>query len=134
MYEWQKNKRIFYNLPDSEKRDATTSSRGKSHTLTACCSDPDSEGSVKTHQSKEQMEKYGGLRPYTNKLTCYHDVCGDIAVHVGVIVEGQTGICSALALADIEQLQQWTRSVHTLSSESPPKLSWRIRLYWTEHS
>lgn len=51
------------------------------------------------------MEKYKGGGHYTNKLTCYHDVLGDIAVRLGVVVESQTGIRTTLVLADTEQLQ-----------------------------
>lgn len=78
------------------------------------------------------MEKYRVWQHCTDKLT-YHDVCCDIAVHVGVIVECQAGIWTTLVLADVEHLQHWTRSVHQLSSESPLKLSRRIGLCWAEH-
>lgn len=58
---------------------------------------------------------------------------GDTALHVGVIVESQAGILSALTLVDTGQLQQVTRGVHKLASDGPLKLRWRIGLCRTEH-
>lgn len=125
-------KTLFYHLPGNMTRNPTNNSSGRSITLTACCWDPE-KGSVETNQSEKQKQKDGGWCRYTNKLTCYHDVCGDIAGHVGVIVEGQTGIWTALVFTKTQQLQQWTCGVHRLSSERPLKPSWRTGLRWAEH-
>ncbi len=45
---------FFYNLPGNEKRNPKRDSKGRSHTLTACCLDPDD--SVETKQSKDEIE------------------------------------------------------------------------------
>lgn len=75
----------------------------------------------------------GVSRELTEELTCYHDVFGDTAAGVGVIVESLTGVRAALLLRDPKDLQNRALGAQGLASDFPPKLCGRTGLCRAEH-
>lgn len=56
------------------------------------------------------------------KVLTYHNVFGDTAAPVGVIVERLTGVRAGPLLGDPKDLQNWAFGAQGLSSDFPPKL------------
>ena len=56
------------------------------------------------------------------------DGLGDVAVHVGEVVVGQTGVQPTVLLADTVELQVWAGGVEAVSLEGPLELGAGVRL------
>ena len=64
------------------------------------------------------------------EILTYVDVLGDVTVHLGDVVVGQTGVQPTVFLADAVEHHVWARGVEDVPLEGPLELGSGVRLCW----